>query len=47
MFGGVDKLATKEDFEKLKKRLLDKDLEYESPVKVDGSLAYVEQNAWI
>lgn len=31
-YGGVEKLGKKEDFENLKKRLLSKDLVFESPV---------------
>jgi ABC-type molybdenum transport system ATPase subunit/photorepair protein PhrA len=31
-YGGIDKLGKKEDFEKLKKSLLSKDLKFESPV---------------
>jgi len=47
-FGGVEKMASKEDFEKLKNKLLSKDLKLnEPPVKVNGSMSYVEQNAWI
>jgi ABC-type transport system involved in cytochrome bd biosynthesis fused ATPase/permease subunit len=46
-YGGVDKLGKKEDFEKLKKTLLSKALVFDPPVTIDGSLAYVEQNAWI
>jgi ABC-type bacteriocin/lantibiotic exporter with double-glycine peptidase domain len=46
-FGGVDKEAKKDDFDTLRKRLLSKDLKFDSPVKVDGSMSYVEQNAWI
>ncbi len=46
-FGGVNRLATKAEFETLKKTLLQSNLQFESPVMVDGSLSYVEQNAWI
>ena len=31
-YGGVEKLGKKEDFENIKKRLLSKDLVFESPV---------------
>lgn len=42
-FGGVEKMASKEDFEKLKNKLLSKDLKLnEPPVKVNGSMSYVE-----
>lgn len=46
-FGGFDKMAKKEQFDKLKKEILAKDFKFEPPVELDGSLAYVEQNAWI
>jgi len=42
-FGGVEKMATKEEFEKLKTKLLSKDLKLtETTVKVNGSMSYVE-----
>lgn len=46
-FGGKDRLAKTEEFKKLNEKLLDKDFSFEPPVHVDGSIAYVEQNAWI
>ena len=42
-FGGENKLSTKEDFDKLRKKLLSSDMEFEAPIKVDGTLSYVEQ----
>lgn len=35
-------MAKVEDFEELNKRLLDEDFKFKSPIKVDGSIAYVE-----
>lgn len=46
-FGGPDKCANKEGYEKFKKSLLSKECQFEAPVQLDGSLSYVEQNAWI
>ena len=46
-FGGIDKMVQKEEFEALNKRLLAPEFEFETPIFVDGSIAYVEQNAWI
>lgn len=40
-------MKKKADFDVLKKRLLSPEFEFTSPVKVDGSLSYVEQQAWI
>lgn len=42
LYGGIDKYGKKEDFEKLRKTLLSKDLKFDPPVLVDGSIAYVE-----
>lgn len=41
-YGGSDKFGKKKDYDDLKKRLLSKELKFEAPVKVDGSIAYVE-----
>jgi ABC-type bacteriocin/lantibiotic exporter with double-glycine peptidase domain len=47
VFGGESVMKKKADFDVLKKRLLSPEFEFTSPVKVDGSLSYVEQQAWI
>ena len=40
--------VTKDQADKLKKRLLDPDFKVkEAPVKIRGSLSYVEQTPWI
>ncbi len=41
-FGGVEKIAQKEELDTLRKRLLAKDVVFNAPVKVDGKLSYVE-----
>ena len=46
-FGGLEKLGTTEDFEVLNKKLLSRDLQVDPVVKIDGTVAYVEQQAWI
>jgi ABC-type cobalamin/Fe3+-siderophores transport system ATPase subunit len=45
--GFGDQPAKKEAFEKLNSKLLKEGYEFEPPISVDGSIAYVEQNAWI
>lgn len=47
VFGGLEKLATVEDYETFNKRLLSPDLKLNPVVRVDGTVAYVEQQAWI
>ena len=42
VFGGESVMKKKADFDVLKKRLLSPEFEFTSPVKVDGSLSYVE-----
>jgi GTPase SAR1 family protein len=42
VFGGLEKLATVEEFELLNKRLLSRDLLVTPVVQIDGSMAYVE-----
>ncbi len=42
VFGGESVMKKKADFDVLKKRLLSPEFEFTSPIKVDGSLSYVE-----
>lgn len=42
VFGGETIMKKKDDFDILRKRLLAPEFEFQSPVKVDGSLSYVE-----
>jgi ABC-type phosphate/phosphonate transport system ATPase subunit len=46
-FWGLEKLASQEEFDEFTKHLLSKELDFQSVVRTDGSLAYVEQQAWI
>jgi ABC-type phosphate/phosphonate transport system ATPase subunit len=46
-FGGLEKLASQEEFDEFTKHLLSKELDFQPVVRTDGSLAYVEQQAWI
>lgn len=49
-FGGLDHEATQEELETLKKKLLDPKLlanSTERPIKLRGSVSYVEQGSWI
>ncbi len=46
-FGGLQKLASQEEFDEFTKHLLSKELDFQPVVRTDGSLAYVEQQAWI
>jgi hypothetical protein len=41
-WGGVKKFGPTTEFDALKKRLLSKDLKFEPPVLVDGTISYVE-----
>ena len=43
VFGGDAAMKKKGDFDVLRKRLLSPEFEFLPPVKVDGSLSYVEQ----
>ena len=42
VFGGEQTLGKRADYETLRKRLLSPEFEFGPPVKVDGSLSYVE-----
>jgi len=50
LFGGVNHPAKPERFEQLTEVLLGEgaaDSKFDAPIKVEGSIAYVEQSAWI
>ena len=40
-------MKKKSEFDQLRKRLLSADFEFVPPVLVDGTISYVEQQAWI
>ena len=47
-FGGMDHEGTQEEYDLLKTRLFGEDLQVnEKPIKIKGSVAYVEQVSWI
>jgi ABC-type bacteriocin/lantibiotic exporter with double-glycine peptidase domain len=47
-FGGLDHVAPQEDFDALKDRLVGGDFECaKKPIKVRGTVSYVEQGSWI
>ena len=51
-FGGLDKEGDQDTFNDLKRRILSPDYDFtasgaELPIKLSGSISYVEQNSWI
>ena len=47
-FGGLEKEASKEEFDELKVRLLGDEFEVlDKPIKIAGTMSYVEQSSWI
>ena len=47
-FGGVDHDASQEQFDNLRKRLLSPSFNVvDKPIKIKGSISYVEQSSWI
>ena len=47
-FGGLDHEGTQEEFDQLKSRLLGGNLVVnKKPIKIRGTLSYVEQTSWI
>lgn len=47
-FGGLDHKGTQQEFDRLKNRIVSADFACGvKPIKVRGSVAYVEQGSWI
>jgi len=47
-FGGLEAVGDKESFSELKQVILAPDLVFkDKPIKVNGSMSYVEQKSWI
>ena len=47
-FGGLDFMATQDQLDRLKKRLLAPNFQVDDkPIKIKGSVSYVEQTPWI
>lgn len=47
-FGGINHEATSEEFDVLKRKLLGPDFKvHEKPIKIKGSVSFVEQGSWI
>jgi len=47
-FGGLDHWGTQAEFDSLKARLLGPDFKVDDkPIKIRGSVSYVEQGSWI